>query len=770
MEFLTFPIVALAAALVFLIGVTIYALTQRAALRSRDEQLVVARAQSYAMLELSQAGVLFLDREHKLMGEASAVAPELLGHTCATGTAFVQVIAELVDVKVRRETVAYLETLWKAEPTSIVDATANPLQRVHSGSRHLAIRFARLVVDGRVHHIIVSIERISAPRVVPHTIEVPVLDEETFAKRLAGETGVRPALTVPAADAAPAVPATAPPVLPMAALAPLPEITAPPLELPALPVEAGTVEQPAPSQPADPATPSPLTTGEFELGPLDVTGDSVPSTRMPGLTLPQPTHTPDFIPAFIAAAPPAEPAASPPTARATSASPGASSDSGQYLATTITSPELLKAQAEASAAAARAAAAAASSAPPAADTAAAAASPADQAATRAATQPAAPDPFSIIDPPDARLSGVLAEIVHVDAARLEQFLADAREKAGQLRAIIKLPAREPQAFREKLVLILELIRGIHARAARLPLASVGERAQRFEAALGELRDKPTLSGNDFLPLAVKLDDLLSHLAIQGEVVARLREWRLQNGAADVAPAEVTQRSATLTGTTIRQPLLGRGGIASSATTTVQQPAMPATKSARLSDLSAESLQEMAQFLSDMYLKRVSLVVVGLEDVPSHYRRPIEKILGQLIHNAIRHGIEAPAERATADKPEVGTVAVQFMRAGADGFQLSVQDDGRGLDHDKIRAEAVRQGVLTAAAAKDIDPRKLASFIFRPGFTTVGNDGARGIGMDVVRELVGKAGGRVGIATKPGEYTRFRITLPHEKKASDAAVA
>ena len=115
MEFINFPIVALGAALVCLIGVTIYAITQRGSLRSRDEQLVVARAQAYAMLELSQAGVLFLDREHKLMGEASAAAPELLGHTCGAGTAFVQAIAELVDVKVRREAVAYLESLWQAD-------------------------------------------------------------------------------------------------------------------------------------------------------------------------------------------------------------------------------------------------------------------------------------------------------------------------------------------------------------------------------------------------------------------------------------------------------------------------------------------------------------------------------------------------------------------------------------------------------------------------------------------------------------------------------
>ena len=694
MEVLNFPIVALGAALICLIGVTIYAITQRSSLRSRDEQLVVARAQAYAMLELSQAGVLFLDREHKLMGEASAAAPELLGHTCGAGTAFVQVIAELVDVTVRRETVAFLETLWKADAAAQVDATQNPLARVHSGVRHLALRFSRLVVDGRVHHIIVSIERIAAPRVVPHTIEVPTLNEDTFARRLAGETGARPALKVDA-------------------VAPLETGAA--AELPSLPPVLAPAELP------------PMLTGEFELGPLDVTEDSLPSVRALDeksvatmAEMAQITADTSAASAEKAQKAAASRRANAPASDAVTATMRRF-DEGQHLATTITSADVV---------------------------------------SEAARPAALPfDSADIIDPPDPRLNEVLKEVMNIEASRLETFLAEAREKAGQLRAIIKLPAREPQAFREKLVLILELIRGVRARAERLPLPSVCERAERFEDALGSLRDKQTLSGNDFLPLAVKLDDLLSHLAIQGEVISRLRAWRVQNGYSSSSGIDATARSATATGTTIRQPQL-RGAAPTSAT----------QKAARLSDLSQESLDEMAAFLADMYSKRVSLVVVGLEDVPRGYRRAVEKILGQLIHNAIRHGLETPADRVVQDKPEIGTVAVQFVRAGADGYQLSVQDDGRGLDHDKIRAEAVRQGVLKADEAAKIDPRKLSSLIFRPGFTTVGDGGARGIGMDLVRDLVNKAGGRVGIATKPGEYTRFRITLPHEKKASDAAVA
>jgi chemotaxis protein histidine kinase CheA len=715
-EILNFPIVALGTALICLIGVTIYAVMQRGGIRSRDEQLVVARAQAYAMLELSQAGVLFLDREHKIMGEASAAAPELLGHTCGTGTAFVQAIAELVDVGLRRAAVAHLESLWQAEATAIIDATTNPLQKVHSGSRHLAIRFSRLVVDGRVHHIIVSIERISAPRAVPQTIEVPVLDEETFARRLAGETGARPGLD-------PAV------VQALAAS-----------ELPPEPRVAPLVE-PLPAD-DDPSTTASRAADEA-LGPLDVTEDSLPQISLPPAKGPnnlvnlvkqamfeesgvRPVESADKTQRIRAleSSLPTNVRAEVSPAAVTLPAPG---DGASHLATTITSAEVAGA------------------------------------ATR---KPTRFEIAAIIDPSDSRRAAVLDEILPIDGARLEAFLEEAREKAGQLRAIIKLPAREPQAFREKLVLILELIRGVHSRAERLPLQSVCDRANKFEAALGKLRDKHNLSGNDFLPLAVKLDDLLSHLAIQGEVAVRVRDWRDANGeiVSEAPPSDATMRSATATGTTIRQPKLPTD----IATTGAHKG--PAQKTARLSDLSPESLTEMAQFLADIYSKRVSLVVVGLEDVPGGYRKTIEKILGQLIHNAIRHGVETPADRAVQDKPELGTVAVQFARVGADGYQLSVQDDGRGLDHELIRAEAIRQGVLTRESAAKIDPRKLASLIFRPGFTTVGEGGARGIGMDVVRDLVTKAGGRVGIATKPGEYTRFRITLPHEKKDSNAQVA
>ncbi len=194
MEFINFPIVALGAALVCLIGVSIYAITQRSSLRSRDEQLVVARAQAYAMLELSRPASVPGSRTQahgrSLVGRAGVVGTYLrCRHRLRAGDRGARrrqgaprlrgLSGSAVERRSHRPWWTPRRTRWRA---------CTPVRAISP------LRFARLVVDGRVHHIIVSIERISAPRVVPHTIEVPALNEETFAKRLAGETGTRPAL------------------------------------------------------------------------------------------------------------------------------------------------------------------------------------------------------------------------------------------------------------------------------------------------------------------------------------------------------------------------------------------------------------------------------------------------------------------------------------------------------------------------------------------------------------------------------------------------
>jgi two-component system chemotaxis sensor kinase CheA len=126
-----------------------------------------------------------------------------------------------------------------------------------------------------------------------------------------------------------------------------------------------------------------------------------------------------------------------------------------------------------------------------------------------------------------------------------------------------------------------------------------------------------------------------------------------------------------------------------------------------------------------------------------------------------HGIEAPDVRRALTKQDVGVVAVTFSRSN-DGFDLVFEDDGAGIAPDTLKAAAVRQQLVTEEEAAAMDTRTAMALIFRPGFSTqdeVSMDAGRGVGMDVVARSVYALGGRIGVSTHPGKYTRFKITLP-----------
>jgi two-component system chemotaxis sensor kinase CheA len=115
--------------------------------------------------------------------------------------------------------------------------------------------------------------------------------------------------------------------------------------------------------------------------------------------------------------------------------------------------------------------------------------------------------------------------------------------------------------------------------------------------------------------------------------------------------------------------------------------------------------------------------------------------------------------------------VDFRKSG-DGFELVFEDDGAGISPDQLKAAAVRKQILTEEEASSMDTRAAMALIFRPGFSTqeeVSMDAGRGVGMDVVARSVYALGGKIGVSTNPGKFTRFKIVLPAAESAN-AAVA
>ncbi|MDB5685622.1 MAG: chemotaxis protein CheA, partial [Rhizorhabdus sp.] len=133
----------------------------------------------------------------------------------------------------------------------------------------------------------------------------------------------------------------------------------------------------------------------------------------------------------------------------------------------------------------------------------------------------------------------------------------------------------------------------------------------------------------------------------------------------------------------------------------------------------------------------------------------------LLRNAVDHGIEPPAVRQAAGKPERGSIQLSARVAG-DQVTIDVTDDGAGIDAAKIRRIAVSRGIVTQAAAEAMDEDAALALIFTPGFSTaeaVTDVSGRGVGMDAVRTAIERLGGRVGIGSAIGEGSSFRLILP-----------
>ncbi len=161
-------------------------------------------------------------------------------------------------------------------------------------------------------------------------------------------------------------------------------------------------------------------------------------------------------------------------------------------------------------------------------------------------------------------------------------------------------------------------------------------------------------------------------------------------------------------------------------------------------------------------KSVDLELVGEDTrLDNNIVQQITDPLIHLVRNSIAHGIEDAAARKRAGKPERGRVTVRAFHRGNHVF-IEVQDDGGGLDYERIRTTAVTAGLVPAAEAGHLTESDLRAFLFHPGFTTAASKtevAGRGVGLDVVRNNVHSLNGEIEIRSEAGSGTCFGVKVP-----------
>ena len=357
---------------------------------------------------------------------------------------------------------------------------------------------------------------------------------------------------------------------------------------------------------------------------------------------------------------------------------------------------------------------------------------------------------------------ILQSVLQVGGARFAALVQRTDASMKTINAVLKKPAREQDAFRAKLEEALDEVDRVRRDAAAFKLSALEWAARQFEDSLHDLRSRSALSGSDFLPLAVKLDQLYGQFAALKSLTVVRERSAASPGGAPAAP-NMTENGTQI----IQAPKFMAQRSAP------KPPPVPGTSSSAPAGSLENTLRALTEHVAEEHKKTVILDVHGLGLVPHNYQAAVKNIAIQFIRNAVMHGVETPAVRETRGKPPHGTLRLEFKTVADRSFELLFEDDGCGLDPDQVRATAIARGVIAGEGAARLRDREAIKLIFKSGYSTlesVPGETPHGSGLSLVRRYVHEAGGKVALASLIGHETRFKVTLPALADAAPAAAA
>ena len=311
---------------------------------------------------------------------------------------------------------------------------------------------------------------------------------------------------------------------------------------------------------------------------------------------------------------------------------------------------------------------------------------------------------------------MLSTILQADRDSLNDFISNTNRHIQSINTVLKSQGEDNASLHGKVDAIYREVHSMKGESSALKLSGFTNMAENFEANLNRLKQTPRLSGENFLGLAVQLEELI----------------RLNHTIEDLL-AKIGSNA----------PIVLNGNEAAAA---------PRSNNSRY-----------AMFVADIAKrnhKEAAFTYSGLESTGSD---TVDGVIGeiaiQLLRNAVVHGIETPDVRNKRGKLPVGHVHMSLQEQG-DKFLLTVEDDGNGIDYDAIAQKAVNLGKYTLDEVAKLDKRKLVSLLFSPGFSTTDKSTEdAGVGLDIIKDRVVSLKGTVNVTSRPQGYTRFSFTLP-----------
>lgn len=318
---------------------------------------------------------------------------------------------------------------------------------------------------------------------------------------------------------------------------------------------------------------------------------------------------------------------------------------------------------------------------------------------------------------------MISSILTVDSRHLISFISNTRNRIETINNVLKSNIDvNTENLKTKARELFRHMHSLKGDASALKLAAFVSIAEKQESKLKELLERSALKGDDFLPFTIDLNELLDLVNYVSNLLERLK----------IMGDSIQQKEAA--------PDLQRWN---------------------------NYFVEYADDIAKRNNKKVKLDVVGFEgwDEAAPNFSAYKDIAVQFLKNAIVHGIELPNERLAKGKDEVGHIRLSMTEVN-NGLRLAVEDDGQGIDVERIRQKAIELGYISAAQAATLPTKSLYVLMFKSGVSTAKEqteDAGRGVGMDIIYNMVKTGKGKIEVNSKPEQFTLMAVNFPITSK-------
>ncbi|MDR2019664.1 MAG: hypothetical protein LBQ14_02745 [Treponema sp.] len=305
----------------------------------------------------------------------------------------------------------------------------------------------------------------------------------------------------------------------------------------------------------------------------------------------------------------------------------------------------------------------------------------------------------------------LFEIIQVDPVIFNDYLEDTEYEFDRINVILK---DNVLSSREALVEIYQAVHAMKSNSVILGLNTMGNKYHQLEEIIKKIRDREEdVSFNDILHVTAELEKVMQEKDKFQEMLDKIRSFRSGSG----------QKQGD--------------------------------------DILVETLSRAAVRAAGDLHKKVRFIPEGIDPAAMTRgpRRLMKEVLLQLVRNGVCHGIENPEERRAAGKNETGSISLSIKVKG-NGIHMSLRDDGRGLDFDRIGKKAEKLKMIAGGEVQD--KNLLLKVLFAPGFSTAEQadmHAGRGMGLNLVKERIQEKKGSIKLQTEPGKGTVFNIYIP-----------